>query len=97
MDSAAYVDILSLLLERRDIISEAQFRGLPALVERAETAETINRLMRVGIVENHAPGSPRLTESFLASLKNEASGRDFKDLTDEDIARVLLVWANSPK
>jgi hypothetical protein len=96
MDTAAYVDILSLLLERRDIISEAQFRGLPALLEGADTIRAVNRLMDVGIVDNHAPGSPRLTESFLASLKNEAPGRDFKDLTDEDIARVLSVWSEQP-
>jgi hypothetical protein len=92
MDSAAYVDILSLLLERRDIISEAQFRGLPTLVEGADTIRAVNRLMDVGIV-NHAAGSPRLTASFLTSLENEAPGWDFKDLSDEKIARVLSAWS----
>jgi hypothetical protein len=93
MDSAAYVDILSLLIKRRDIISEAQFRGLPTLVEDADTARTINKLLDVGIIDKHAPGSPRLAESFLASLKKEMPGRDFKDLSDEHIARVLSVWS----
>ena len=92
MDNATYVDILSLLLERRDVSSEAQFRGLPRLVEGADTIRAVNRLMGVGIVDNHAAGSPRLTASFLTSLENEAPGWDFKNLSDEKIARVLSAW-----
>ncbi len=90
MPSLQYYDLLQLLHECRDIVTEAQSRGLPTLVEGAEAARKINKLLASGILNPHSAGSLMLSDEFCAVLKEVAQGRDFPELSQAELERVAL-------
>jgi hypothetical protein len=89
MPSIEYYDLLQLLYECRDIVNEAQSRGLPTLVDRAEVAKRIKKLLAKGIIDA-SEGSLLLSAGVRSVLDEVAPGREFADFSKAEIERVVL-------
>jgi hypothetical protein len=85
-----YLDRLQLLEKCRDLISEAQSRGLPIGHYREEQARLINALLELQIIDRHSPASMMLSPKFLATLDKIVPGRNFGDFSQVEIERVAL-------
>lgn len=91
MSTWEYIDRLQLLHDSREIISEAQARGLPTGFFTEETASRINTLMDLDIIDRQSPGSMKLSAEFRSTLSDIAPGRNFNDFSRHEIERVALV------
>lgn len=94
MPSLEYYDLLQLLQECRDIVDEAQSRGLPTLIEDDKTGrkiDAINKLLSWGIIDSHSAGSSRLSDRFQSVLAEVAPKLDFRHFSAHDIERVALL------
>jgi hypothetical protein len=89
MPSLEYYDLLQLLYECREIVNEAQSRGLPTLVDRAEVARRINKLLAKGIIDPYSEGSLMLSAGVRSVLDEVAPGREFADFSKAEIERVV--------
>jgi hypothetical protein len=88
--SPQYFDVLQLLHQCRDIIGEAQSRGLPTGFFRKDTARKIDALMLQDIIDRYSPASLKLSAQFRSTLDSIAPGQDFQDFSQHQIERVAL-------
>jgi hypothetical protein len=75
MKTAQDFDLISVLCECRDLIGDAYSRGLPLGVFGKETAEKIEKLMNLNVLDRRSPASIQLCERFRSVLDDVASHR----------------------
>ena len=90
MQTPEYFDRLQLLEKGRDLIAEAQLRGLPIGFYNNDQALLINGLLDLDVIDRHSPASMTLSKEFLAILTDIAPGTSFKDFSQAQIQRVAL-------
>jgi hypothetical protein len=85
MQNAEYFDLIDVLHECRNLISEAYSRGLPTGMFGKENAEKIEKLMNLTVLDRASPTSIQLCKRFRSVLDEVAARRHADQLSVEDI------------
>jgi len=85
MQNPEYFDLINVLYECRDLISEAYSRGLPTMVSGEENAEKIQKLMNLNVLDRASTASIQLCKNFRSVLDEVATRRHVDQFSIEEI------------